>query len=366
MAQVNCPKCSQPITYAEGDVGKAVKCPACGVEVFAVEAGRELVSLKCAACGGALDYRPGMAQVICPFCNASYLLPPLAQPKTAEPVGGLPEFLTPFGLQRHQLMTPLQAWLNKGTFTARDADTAATVTSVNGKYVPLYVFACDATSNWAGQYSTSHTRMVSRPDGRGGTHMVSEEYKQWHPTSGVHSGHYRVAVAMTNALPQADLDKMYEDGGNFNADQGAVPYASAARDEFTIENRALAPDAARQTAYRKVEALEHNACGREVERLSSCSTHITNPDARVDYHPFWWITYQYKGKSFNCVMDGKTGAATGKKPVGKGKVIVAIILGLLVVILIIIAIVCLAGGTCVSEMTSSLGARVAELARALA
>ncbi|MEE8639172.1 MAG: hypothetical protein V3T41_02055, partial [bacterium] len=110
-------------------------------------------------------------------------------------------------------------------------------------------------------------------------------------------------------------------------------------------------------------ALERKACDGEVERLESCSTQLSNLTARLSYHPFWWLTYTYKAKPYNCVMDGVTGAVTGKKPVSKTKVIIAVVVAIIVIVLIVIVIACLGGGYFAT--TSSLLNQVLEGARAL-
>jgi LSD1 subclass zinc finger protein len=347
MAELKCPKCNGPIPYNAADESKAVACPACGVSVFAVEAAEKLLSLKCTACGGALDLQPGAAQITCPFCNASYLLPIGAAPAAAPAAAGVPHFVAPFKVAREGVLEPLRRWLNQGAFTASDADTAAVVTAVTPKYVPLYVFTCNAMSNWTGQYGTQHSRPVQRTrvnaQGRTEYYSTTETYTEWHPTSGTHSGHYRVAVSASAALAQSDLNQLAGDAGNFVADEGATPHTG------TLDQPADAPafDAAegRRRALIQVEALERKACEGQVERLGSCATQASDWDGRLNYHPFWWVTYQYKGKAYACVMDGRTGAAAGRKPKSKTKIILAVIIAaVLLAILIVVILTCVAGG----------------------
>jgi LSD1 subclass zinc finger protein len=359
MPELTCPKCQKPIPYQETDAGKAVKCPSCGTDVIVLRAAEKLISLKCASCGGALDYNPGMTQIICPFCHASYLLPLAAAPTTPAVPATLPRYIVPFQITRANLLEPLKAWLNKGAFTAGDADTAATVTAVNAKYVPLYVFTCDAVSTWAGQYSTTHSRPVTRTrtnaQGRAETYQSTESYTEWHPTSGVHNGHYRVAVAAGASLAPGDLDELAGDAGNFSLDRGAAPYQGQKVEE-TWEQPAFDEAEGRRRAAVKVDALERAACDAQVERLTSCATQTSGWEGRLSWQPFWWITYSYKGKTFNAVMDGGTGAVTGKKPKSKGKIAIAIIGGVILLVIIIIVVVCIAGGYCVSSSTSALDA----------
>lgn len=176
-------------------------------------------------------------------------------------------------------------------------------------------------------------------------------------------GHYRVALAASSGIPQDDLDKLVGDPGNFTSDEGAEPYGRAVReDNFPVERTAFDAAEAKRRAKTKVEALERAACEGEVERLGSCSTQLSNLTARLSYHPFWWLTYSYKAKAYNCVMDGATGAVTGKKPVSKKKIVIAVVIAVIVVVLIVIAIACLGGGYCAS--TSALFDCVVEGARA--
>lgn len=366
MPEVKCPKCEAAITYTDADAGKAVKCASCGAEVFAVEAAEKLISLKCAGCGGKIDLRPGMAEAVCQYCGASYLLPAAAAPAAEK--AEVPEYITTFKIFQSNMLEHLNEWLDKGVFTAGDADTAATVTKVTAKYVPLYVCNCDATSAWTGRNSTTRYRTVTKTrtnaQGARSTYQEDEPYKEWHSTSGTHVGHYRVGLAASSGLSQDDLDKLAGDPGNFTRDEGAEPYGRAVReDDFPVERAAFDAAEAKRRAKIKVEALERKACDGEVERLESCSTQLSNLTARLSYHPFWWLTYTYKAKPYNCVMDGVTGAVTGKKPVSKTKVIIAVVVAIIVIVLIVIVIACLGGGYFTS--TSSLLNQVLEGARAL-
>jgi len=373
MPEIKCPQCNAAIPYADADEGKAVKCPSCNAAVLAIRAADKLLGLKCTECGGVMNTSPGSSQLVCPFCNATFLLPPTyaaPAPAAAGPAAQVPQYIAPLAVTKDKILPHLVAWLNKGAFTAGDADTAAVVTALTAKYVPLYVFTCDATSSWVGQYSTTQYRSVTRTrqtaSGRSETYTDQEPYKEWHQTSGVHAGHYRVAVAGAASVPDADLDKLAGDAASFKNDEGAVPYGTGARgDDLPLETPAFDAAEGWRRAQVKVDALERAACGKEVERLTSCTTQIPSHDGRLSYQPLWWINYSYKGKPFNCLMDGRTGAATGKKPKSKTKIILAIVAAVILVLLIILLIVCIGGGYLASNATSLLRL-TAEGARALA
>jgi hypothetical protein len=365
MPELNCPKCDAAITYTEADAGKAVKCASCGADVLALEAAEKLISLKCAGCGGVIDLRPGMIEAVCQYCGASYLLPPSVAPAAKADV---PEYLVPFKIFQSNMLEHLNEWLDSGVFTAGDADKAATVTKVTAKYVPYYICNCEATSAWAGQNSTTHHRTVTKTrvdaQGRRQSYQAQEPYKQWHPASGSHVGHYRVAVVASPAVSQEDADRLAGDAGNFTSDEGALPFGRSAReDDYPVEPATFDSEEARRRAKMKIEVIERAACEGQVERLDSCSTQLSGLTARLSYHPIWWVTYNYKAKPYNCVMDGATGAVTGKKPISKAKVVIAIVIAIILIVIIIVVFACLGGGYCAT--TSSLINQILEGARAL-
>ena len=367
MPELNCPKCNTPLSYAEADAGKAIKCANCGADVLAVEAAEKLISMKCAGCGGAIEIQPGMTEALCQYCGASYLLPPAYAP--AADKAGAPEYLTPFKVFQSNMLEHLNKWLNEGVFTAGDADTAAAVTKVTAKYVPLYVCNCDAHSAWAGQNGTTRYRTVTktRTDAQGAksSYQEQEPYKEWHGASGTHVGHYRVAIVASSNVTQEDIDKLAGDPGNFTGDEGAEPFGRAPReDNFAVEKAGFDAEEAKRRARMKVETLERAACDGEVERLDSCSTQLSDLTARLSYHPVWWVTYSYKAKPYSCLMDGATGAVTGKKPVSKAKIVLAVVIAVIVIVIIIVVFACLGGGYCAT--TSSLLSEILEGARVLA
>lgn len=353
-SNVTCPNCSTAVPYTKDDVGKSVKCSKCGTDIMVVgvpEQPTDLMELTCSSCGGAMKMVPGVAKLTCQFCGSTFFMPSVLKAEE-EREGGLecPKFLAPFALDEKGVLEKLVAWLEGGMFTPGDADKVSKLAKLDGFYAPTYVFECDATSSWTGEYSTTHTRPVTRTrynaaSKRHETYTDHEQYKEWHHTSGTHKGHYRTPVTGDDtALSQTDLDGIAGDRARYANDEGAGPLATADPGRYEVKQPTITPEDAWARGRSRVEELEHDACSGEVERLQSCNTEVSGMKARLVFQPIWNLIYLYKNKKFNAVMDGRTGGVSGKRPVSKTKIVIAVILAVIVVIIIIVCIICLAGG----------------------
>jgi hypothetical protein len=361
-SNVTCPNCSTAVPYNKSDVGKSVKCSKCDTDIMVVgvpEQPADLVELTCSSCGGAMKMVPGVAKLTCDFCGSTFFMPSVLKAEEKRE-GGLecPKFLAPFALDEKGVLEKLVGWLEGGIFTPGDADKVSKIVKLDGFYAPTYVFECDAESRWTGEYSTTHTRPVTRrrynaATKRHETYTDHEEYKEWHRTSGTHKGHYRTPVTGDDTvLSQTDLDEVADDQTRYANDEGADPLATSDPGRYEVKQPALTPEDAWARGRGRVEEFERDACSSEVERLHSCNTEVSGMKARLVFQPIWNLLYLYKGKKFNAVMDGRTGGVSGKRPVSKTKIIVAIILAVIVAIIIVVCLICVGGGYFVTEASA--------------
>ncbi|UCE27036.1 MAG: hypothetical protein JSW52_11915 [Candidatus Coatesbacteria bacterium] len=358
-SNVTCPNCSSAVPYTKENVGKSVKCQECGTDIMVVgvpEQPSDLMELTCGSCGGAMKMVPGVAKLTCEFCGSTYFMPSILKAEEKRE-GGLdcPKFLTPFAFEEKGVLEKLVSWLEGGMFTPGDADKVSKIVKLDGFYAPTYVFECDATSQWTGEYSTTHSRPVTRTrynatTKRRETYTDHEQYKDWHRTSGTHKGNYRTPVTGDDAaLSQSDLDNVADDRARYSNDEGAGPLATADPGRYEVKQPAITPEDAWARGRRLVEEFERSACSGEVERLHSCNTEISGMKARLVFQPIWNLIYLYKNKKFNAVMDGRTGGVSGKRPVSKTKIVIAIILAVIVAIIIIVCVICVGGGYVATE-----------------
>ncbi len=354
MSRLKCPSCGTDVDYDDNVIGRSVKCANCSTDILLADtSGGEMMALKCPSCGGDVKFVPGTNKVDCEFCGSKFMVPPDLVLSREGDMGGA-NYIGAFTIDRQGVLTKTLEWLEKGFFVPEDADKLATIVKLDGRYVPVYIFECDAQSEWQGEYSVTKYRNVTRTrynpsTKRNETYQDSEQYKEWYHKSGTHSDHYRFPVSgAPGKFSQENTEKLAATLHNYENDQGSVDANTFDSEGVPIVAPGFSVEEAWRTGMSMVDKFEREACQKEVERLNSVSTQISGMTSRLYFQPVWDFTYKYKGKEYKAVMDGRVGTVTGGRPVSRWKIAILVII--IVIVLIIIALilcgVCGGGSVC--------------------
>lgn len=285
----------------------------------------ELQAFQCPNCGGSVSFDPRALTMTCQFCG-SQLSTPLPPERVEEQRKSL---VLPFRIEKHQAVALFATWLEKGFFVPRDLLSRIQSRSYEGMYVPFWAFNVTADSQWYGFYGLTRYRRVSKTrttsDGKIEHYEEDEPYTEWYPRSGVHQGQYVDYVTASGALSQAEADQM-------------MPYDFTVSrpwdDSYVVGFKAELPgkpeDVAWAECVSRVRGYERAACARLIERLDSVSTQATKRDSRLTYLPSWIFAYDYNGVKYRAIVNGQTGEVNGTKPVSTGRVLLAVVIGLIV------------------------------------
>ncbi|MCP4231752.1 MAG: hypothetical protein GY771_16610 [bacterium] len=354
MSRLTCPNCGSAVEYSESAVSRSVKCDKCSTEILVADtSGKEMIALKCPSCGGEVKFVPGTNKVDCQFCGSDFMVPPDLVLSREGDMGGA-NYIASFTIDRRGVLTKTLEWLEKGFFVPEDADKLATIVKLDGRYVPVYIFECDAQSDWQGEYSVTKYRNVTRTrynpaTKRNESYQDSEGYKEWYHESGTHTGHYRFPISgAPSKFAQELAEKLADNVESYENDRGSVDANTFDAEGTLITAPAVSVEEAWRNGMGIVDEFERSACQKETERLNSCSTQVSNMTSRLYFQPVWDFTYKYKGKEYQATMDGRVGTVTGGRPVSRWKVI--ILVTIIVVVLIILALilcgVCGGGSIC--------------------
>ncbi|HCG29581.1 MAG TPA: hypothetical protein PLR44_14790 [Thermomicrobiales bacterium] len=297
-----------------------------------------LQTFTCANCGATTSFDPRTQTLRCPFCGTEAAVRATAAGATVpEDVGKL---VLPFSIDKDASIDSVRTWLGKSFFAPSDLQSRSTLDRGQGAYVPFWRLDADASSEWEGEVSETHTREVSRQftdsGGNSGTRMETEEYKTWHPRSGTHEGNHRAWVTGSTGLTQVEGDQLMP-----FPEEGMLTYSADAIAGYSVEEPGVDVAGAWAAGDPKIQQMEHDACAVEVERLTRVDTRLSNRQAAVCYLPVWLFNYRYDNADYRVLVNGRTGEIVGKRPTSRQRVVLTIAAIVLAIALIVILILLL-------------------------
>jgi hypothetical protein len=249
-----------------------------------------------------------------------------------------PQYVLPFKLDKDASQHRVREWLGDSFFAPSDLKNRSSLDRGQGTYVPFWRFDADASSEWEGEVSQTHTRQVMRTftnaEGKRDQRMEDEQYQTWHPRSGTHEGKHRTFVTASTGLTQAEADQLMP-----FPEEAMMTYSDDLLVGFASEAPGIDEAGAWQTGEARIRDMERQACAREVERLTRADIKLSNRQAVVCYLPVWLYTYRYQGQQFRVLVNGYTSEIVGDRPVSRTKVILTIAAVVLVIAVIVLIVV---------------------------
>ena len=242
-------------------------------------------SINCPHCGGPLNLTTGEVIVTCPYCGSAVRI------RSDKPFL-LVHSMLPARLDRDGAAAQIGSWMEGGIMKPDDLRRASRITSLDGLYLPFYVFEADADTAYQGVLTRTGTN-----DRRTGNLVRNYFWK----ILGRRSGEYQVAdyhIPLSLKVP-FDSTQMLKDARLLNAE--------------------IDEDEAGRLVQEQVDAHQRELLKDLVDVLENATTKVTLKDAEFLHAPLWFATYEYRGKSYKIVVDAASGdVVRGDIPVPSG------------------------------------------------
>jgi len=340
-----CGACGADVVWHPG--ASALKCPYCGSETALPTSSDEVVerpleealaaprslgwgaerkSVRCTKCGATTTFDPGVSASRCAFCATPAVVEAPSETDHVRPAG-----LLPFSVDRASAAQRFRSWISGLWFRPNDLKEKASVTAMQGVYVPFWTFDALTHNRWTAEAGHRYTVQVSTlVNGR--SVMRSETRIRWEPAAGFLEKVFDdVPVPASKGLPPglARGIEPFPTGG-------LVPYDPQYLSGFLAEEYAVdlpqAVEAARERMTREI----HAACGAQVPgdtfRNLSVSTAWSGLTCKNALLPVWISAYEYGGRPFRFLVNGVTGKVDGNAPFSAAKITLAILAVLAVIL----------------------------------
>jgi len=351
-----CEACGATVEFAPG--ADALRCPYCGHERAVAAVTRqvtehpieELATLPVkprAAVGGAVRafVCPGCGartetddlSARCQFCATALV----ADPELTERV--VPEAVVPFGLDRAAARDKLSTWTSSRWFAPSSLKKVTEAETFKGSYLPHWTYDARTTSTYEGQrgehYYTTETYTTTE-NGQQVTRTRQVRHTRWHHASGtVQRDFDDLLVAGTGHVSSGQLDKLTP----WPLEE-ARPYQPEYLAGFQTVRYDVEPEQGLETAKQRMAPVIVSDCrsdiGGDEQRVSSVDTHYADVTFKLMLLPVWFLTYLHAGRSWQVMVNARTGEVIGERPYSAAK-IAAAVAALVAVIAVIVAVVAL-------------------------
>jgi LSD1 subclass zinc finger protein len=347
-----CESCGAVLAFAPGT--SQLKCAYCGhanriaaalVEVVEHELTPALDRLghdvpeptplhaKCPSCAADFDLAANLHAGPCPFCASPVVLDPGPPHRKVRP-----QALLPFMIGEPEAKRLVADWLRRLWFAPSGVtDQARGPSRLRGLYVPYWTFDSSTRTAYVGRRGDVYyvTQYVNRTvNGRSVREAVRVPRVRWTPARGrVARDFDDVLVLAGETLPRHlverlepwDLHGLKPYGHEYLAGFEGELYQVPVRQAFA-EAQAVMREAIKEDVRHDIGGDQQVVDRMEVDFLEPSFKHVLLP--------VWVAAFNFLGKPYRFVVNGRTGEVHGERPWSAWKLALAGLLGLVAVLLL--------------------------------
>lgn len=354
-----CPSCGARLDFDPSAAG--LKCPYCGYQQaitndetaeiverdFMEYLGKEeskgsaipgrSSQCRCTGCGAVVLLEDKVATEACPFCGTHLENAPEAAEAMIQP-----ESLLPFAIDLRKARDRFDQWISGLWFAPTELKKVANLGQLSGVYLPYWTYDSMTVTSYEGQRGDDYTEWITQTrrdaDGKEVTETVPVTRTNWYYVSGqVQHFFDDVTVAATHSVPLDlvsqlepwDLDKLDPFNPEYLSGFKTERYAVGLREGF---------DAAKGKMEPIIVGLIRADIGGDHQQISDKRTRYSGITFKHLLVPTWLAVYRYHDKTFQILVNGRTGKVSGYRPYSWTKIAV-LVLGILAAVVLLIAMI---------------------------
>jgi ribosomal protein S27E len=345
----HCPACGAEAVWTPAK--QAIVCPYCGTtspaQVELTATGEEIIrehdlvaalrsvpddqrgwqaqktSVRCQSCEAISVFDPERVAQRCDFCGSSALVP-YEEIKEAF----RPESLLPMKLGEPQVRESIRQWYGSLFWAPNKLKTKAMTDQVHGLYIPYWTFDAQVHADWIAESGDYYYEMESYSDAQGKRQTRQVRKVRWYPSSGSLDHFFDDELVPASRGVNAQLLRKVEP---FPTNELA-PYKPGFLSGWVVERYQIDLVAAAQHARAQMDAQLRALCAAQVPGDTHRNLQVyPNYSGQTFKHilvPLWLLTYAYRRKTYQVVINGYTAAIAGQYPKSWVKILIAVLLAL--------------------------------------
>lgn len=350
---VICKNCSAKLTFAPGT--NTLKCEHCGTvneinisaepieeldfDTFAnnnESIQHEVMTVKCDTCSAQTSFDADVISGVCPFCGNPIVVSGGSVHRSIQP-----KALLPFAIDKHKALEMFSQWLNQLWWAPGDLmKMASQEGKLTGMYIPYWTYNAVTYTTYTGERGEDFTETEeyedTNDDGETVINTRTVTRTIWYPVSGnVTTTFNNTLVIGSRSLPKHNTEKL-EPWDLQNLINFDTSFLSGYKTEIYQVDLKEGFEDAKSKMEGVIRENVINDIGGFHQRILYMETSYDNKTFKHILLPLWLSSYQYQNKVYRFMINGRTGHVQGERPYSWGKITLAILAAITVIVIIII------------------------------
>jgi hypothetical protein len=229
--------------------------------------------IRCSHCGAPVEFKPGEIIATCKYCGFTTVIE-TGQAFTFEHSLILNKY------DQTSIDVAIKNWMTGGFLKPGDLTRKAKIIEKNLIYLPFWVVSAETKSQYKGIFERISPAIVK--EGK-----IEKEYD------------WLVLAREASGFPTREYEIPLE---------GKIPYDFRKIEGFAkVLNSEIGKDPALEIARQQIETHHRYLLQKDVDRIVEIQTIITLKQMVYLHSPVWFIKYEYKGSTYQLIIDGATG-----------------------------------------------------------
>lgn len=289
-------------------------------------------TVQCQSCKAVSVFDPERVGQNCDFCGSPALVD---YTEIKAPIR--PQALLPFTISESQVREQIRRWYASKWLAPGKLKSKALVDRVHGVYIPYWTFDAQAVCPWEAEAGHYYYTTETYRDSKGHMQTRQVQHVRWEPASGVVEHFFDdEPVPGTRGVSHRLLEQVEP----FPTSE-LVAYDTAFLSGFVVEHYQIVLLEAAQSSQ--------DAMGRKLREM--CAAQVPGDTHRnLEIHPVfsgqtfkhilvpvWLLSYLFRAKTYQVVVNGSTGTMAGQYPKSPWKIAFLVLLALVVFFIFVIA-----------------------------
>jgi hypothetical protein len=286
-----------------------------------------LLEIRCNECGASVSMPQHRFAAVCPFCASGSVIDRAVDRETLGAGRGVdPDYVLGFAVPRERAEAGVLEWLNKGRLLAPSEIRGAKISTMEGVYLPAYLYSAVARSDYTARigenYTTTETYVTTDSKGNMVTRTRTVVKTEWRSLAGTHvtqaADHL---VTACKGLTNNELEEIEP------YDLGAIRrYTSAMVTGWSAEEATRTPaegiDLAQEEVQESIGKELHSYLPGDSRQVSSLTTVFEDEVAELLLVPVWVLALRWgpDKKLLRVLVNGQTGEVQGVVPRSLGRI----------------------------------------------
>lgn len=230
-------------------------------------------NIRCSHCGAPVEFKPGEIIATCNYCGFTTVIE-TGQAFTFE------HSLLLNNCSTDRIEDLVREWMRSGFMKPSDLAKKSKIIEKNLTYLPFWVVSLEATTKYKGIFER-----ISPPIVKEG--QIKKEYN------------WLVLARGAAGFPTREYDVPLA---------GKIPYDFRKIEGFAkLLNSEMQREQAIELAKQEIDVHHRFLLQQDIDRIVEADTSVELKQMVYMHAPIWFIKYDYKGNSYQIIVDGATG-----------------------------------------------------------